>query len=296
MEGIQKEKSKVDLKERILENWALTYKSKQRIFTAKTENDLKHIIKFAHKNKLQISIKGSGQSYNEQSFVKNGVTIDMIAMNRINTIDINNKWLIVQSGCLISEALKIIILKGFTIGAIPGSDKVSFGGAFINFVHGKDSKTFGSFINNIIEIKVILTNGKIKVIKRKNIPKILSFGLFFIVISLKIKLVKIRSNIIKTEKFFFDNINEMTEIIKSKQADFQYGWMNLLSSKNYGFIEVGNFYQRKKKVTIKKKSIFEYFLKFDFFIKYFVNNFFVKIFNKLVFISLKKKNKLFKFI
>ena len=163
MEGIQKEKSKVDLKERILENWALTYKSKQRIFTAKTENDLKHIIKFAHKNKLQISIKGSGQSYNEQSFVKNGVTIDMIAMNRINTIDINNKWLIVQSGCLISEALKIIILKGFTIGAIPGSDKVSFGGAFINFVHGKDSKTFGSFINNIIEIKVILTNGKIKV-------------------------------------------------------------------------------------------------------------------------------------
>ena len=99
-----------------------------------------------------------------------------------------------ESGCELGSIIKLINKKKYTIGAIAGAHGISIGGAVTNNVHGKDSKFFGAFLNNIIEIKVLLTDGKEKIIKKKDIPKILNFGLFYIITEVKLKLLKIKSD------------------------------------------------------------------------------------------------------
>ena len=283
----------MDIKKVEISNWSFTHIRKNKTFMPKNVNDLKKFVIFAKNENLKIIPKGSSLSYNDQIFINNGVVIDTKKLNKIIKINYSKKFIKVESGCELGSIIKLINKKKYTIGAIAGAHGISIGGAVTNNVHGKDSKFFGAFLNNIIEIKVLLTNGKEKFIKKKDIPKILNFGLFYIITEVKLKLLKIKSDKILTKKITFNNLKEMEFILSTNQDPFMYGWIDFYSKDNRGYIETGKFISTKKNIKKNYLTIFFLFLfnKLSFFLKYFVNPWAMAILNNVIFFLVKKFNK-----
>ena len=283
----------MDIKKIKISNWALTHIKKNEIYFPKNVSDLKKFILYAKKKHLKIISKGSSLSYNDQIFIDNGVIIDTKKLNKISKVDYRKKFIQVESGCKLGSIIELINLKKFTIGAVAGAHGISAGGAVTNNVHGKDSKFFGAFRNNIIEIKVLLTNGKKKIIKKKDIPRILNFGLFYIIIEVKLKLIKIKSDKILTKKICFNNLKEMKHILITNQDPFMYGWIDFYSNDNRGYIETGQYINTK--VNIKKNNLIIFFLtlfnKLSFVLRYFINEWTMSILNNVIFFLVKKFNK-----
>lgn len=280
----------MDIKLKKFTNWSQTHQQISKIYQPNNLKDLTKFIQYINKKKIKIITKGSAQSYNDQIFVKDGIVLDFKNLNKILYTNYKKKEICVQGGCKIGNIIKKLNQKNYTLGAIPGSEHVTIGGAIINNVHGKDSKSFGTFYNNIIELVVMMTDGKKVSIKKKEIPKILNFGLFYIILEAKLKIIKTQSQFICTKKIYFQNLDEMKKLFLSQNYQFIYGWLDFYSYNNSGYLEVGNYYKGKmypKKIVLKEILLF-FFNHTTFFSKYFLNRWIVSIVNKIIIYTAKK--------
>lgn len=281
------------LKREIVKNWSLSFERKCEVFYPNKVQCLKDLLISLNKTDKKCSIKGSGMSYNDQIFCNSGIIIDLKNFNKIISINEKKKIIEVQSCCTFKTLLNDIIPRGFTIGGVAGSDRISIGGALNNYVHGKDSKHFGSFLNNVVEINVLLTDGTEKRLTKEQIPSILSFGLFYIILSIKLKLIPIESRVVKTKRLYFNNMREMLDLMQNNDSYFLYGWMDFFSKTNRGFLEFADIVKKKNSLNIyrarKINIIFKVFNNISFLLKFFMNKFFISIFNSFIFHLSKKK-------
>ena len=72
------------------------------------------------------------------------------------------------AGVKISELLKVIIPKGYILPVLPGSSKVTIGGAIAADVHGKNHFKYGSFGNHVTKLNIIDGKGIIHELEPKS--------------------------------------------------------------------------------------------------------------------------------
>lgn len=128
---------------------------------------------------------------------------------------------------------KILKLKGYFIYNIPGGPGVSLGGAVAGNVHGRLSDiNYSTFGDNIISLKIIDNNLKIKVITKKNKlfnQLVGSLGNYGIIIEAKLQINKIKN-------YYFV---EKTNYINSTK---QFRNFNKKNNKYFGYI---NYFNKK---------------------------------------------------
>ena len=104
--------------------------------------------------------------------------------------------------------------------SIPGGLDITVGGAISNNIHGKDCFKNGYFEENVNEINLLLTNGdllKTSMNENNELYNNLfsSLGLLGIIYSVELKLIDIKSPILKTETIVAENKYEMKKFLKS---------------------------------------------------------------------------------
>lgn len=287
----------MDITNKTITNWAKTYKYRSQIVTPNNKFELIKTINSLNKRKIKFSIMSSNMNYTDQIFCKRGCIVDIKNINKIIKINTEkDPYIIVEAACTFKKLLNNILPLNFTIGAIAGSDTISISGALTNLVHGKDSNEFGCFINNVIEIEILKTNGEICILKKSDIPMIHNFGIFYIVINIKLKLLPIKNNYIQAKTYSFDSNNKFFKLIRKIEGDYIYGWLDLLSSETKGYFEVGNFTSNKNEKNLSKNYLLfsRYILdKFSFLIKFFFNKNILKFINILIYrIASKEKERI----
>ncbi len=285
----------MDIRKKKISNWAQTYSKTCQVIKLKNQNELSEALNFINKKKLNFSIMSSNKNYTDEVFCSKGYIIDITNLNKILEFNYNQKTIVVEAACTLKKLLKIIIPYNYTIGAIPGSEDISIGGAVTNCVHGKDAKYFGCFVENINEITIIKSNGQEVVLKKNEIPKILTFGVFYIIKKIKLNLIDIKCNFVNSKKIIFNDLDEMTQIMSKNNDTFMYGWMDLNSKKIRGYVEIGNI---EKNIQIQQKKntgvlnlIVRYLSNFfSNFIKFSLNKYTLKIINLSIYYSAKLNN------
>ena len=189
------------------------------------------------------------------------------------------------------ELLFFLQKRGYAIYNIPGGKKVSLGGAIAGNVHGRPAnEKYATFGDNIISLKVMLEDGTIKTIGRKN--KLFNqfiggLGLFGIILEADIKVFKIYHNyyeeittLIKNEKSF----NEYQKNITYCVGIINFFKLNSFEGKFYKFIPQINANKRKI-INSKKNTIFDIinFLKISTIISFFVTPLTLRIFYYFLF-------------
>ena len=209
-----------------ISGWGNYKTIKSNIYRPKNIVELKQIIK---KNK-KFSIRGMGRSYGDSSIGKNIITLD----NFEKFIQLDKKKGIVHcsSNISIENILNKSEKNGWFLKVTPGSKFISIGGLIASDVHGKNHHKDGTFCKHLLEIELLLGDGKILKINKRSGTKLFKatcggMGLTGIILSAKFKMLKIKSNYIIQDTIKTNSINETLNCLeKYNNKKYVVGWID----------------------------------------------------------------------
>lgn len=220
------------------------------IFYIRTINDLIDIMNNASANNKTIAMRGQKHTMGGQTISKNYI-IDMKFFNKI--IDITPKYVIVQSGILWSDLLFSLNNFGLSPMTLQSYSSFSVGGSISVNAHGITNND--CLCNSIIEMKIMLSNGKIIMcseIKNSQLFGLVigGYGLFGVILEVMLKIVpntKLRLIYNKYENIstFYD---EYMKTINTPNIDVKLARLNIL---NFNEIQFFKFVETKKYIVSK---------------------------------------------
>ena len=208
--------------------------------------------------------RGLGRSYGDVCLNEGG---SLILTNKINSIidfDTINGTITCESGISINNLLKYISSSGWFLPVVPGTSYVTIGGAIANDIHGKNHHNVGSFGNNLISFTLLRSNGEIlncSLNENNEMFKatIGGLGLTGVILSAKIKLLKITSQFISAETIRYSSLTTFFEINKEKEINNEYtvSWIDFTSgnlNEIKGVFHSGNHTKQENLSELKFKK------------------------------------------
>ncbi|GAB2628554.1 FAD-binding oxidoreductase [Prescottella soli] len=105
--------------------------------------------------------RGLGRSYNESAQNSGGLTIDMTGIDRIHSIDDRALVADVDAGVSLETLIKACLPFGLWVPVLPGTRQVTVGGAIAHDIHGKSHHSTGSFGNQVVEMSLLVADGRV---------------------------------------------------------------------------------------------------------------------------------------
>jgi FAD/FMN-containing dehydrogenase len=179
---------------KVVTDWGRIKRAKvESIAQPKSEEDLRAIVEYARKNKLKISVRGVGHNAVGQTFLENGIMVDMMALNQIIELDENRKTLRVQCGATWEQVTKVLEPKRLGVSTKQEFDVFSIGGSLAANVHGK-SIDYPAIISHVLSFRVLTADGEILNVSRDEHPDLFraaigGWGLLGIIVDVTLQLV-----------------------------------------------------------------------------------------------------------
>ena len=272
----------------IIAGWGNNNIIRSDFFYPKNEQEIIEILKKL--NNEGIITRGLGRSYGDMSLNKNILSLERY--KKIFELDEKTGVLRCSSNLSIVEILEKIVNKGWFLNVTPGSKYVTIGGAIANDVHGKNHHKDGSFSEYVDEIKIITPDGKINICSNKSEYDLFKAtcggaGLTGVIVSAKLKLLKIKSKNLNVTIFKTKSIDETLKKFREfNENKYLVAWLDTINKKNFGKAVIfSGDHSEDNDLNLKLKKGFNLP---SFMGSLFMNNFFVSIFNKFYF--LKHKN------
>ena len=172
---------------KFISGWGNYKTIKSTIYQPRNIDELKKIIK---QNK-KFTIRSKGRSYGDSSLGKNIISLDMLK----EFIELDEKKGVIHcsANLTIENILNQTLSKGWFLRVTPGSKFISVGGLIASDVHGKNHHKDGTFCNHLLEIEILLNNGKVLRINKKKSANFFKstcggMGLTGVVLSAKFKM------------------------------------------------------------------------------------------------------------
>ncbi|TWD84611.1 decaprenylphospho-beta-D-ribofuranose 2-oxidase [Kribbella amoyensis] len=93
----------------------------------------------------KITVRGAGRSYGDAALPGAGIVLDMTCRDRIVSFDEGTGVLVVEAGALLKDVIDLTLPSGWKLPVVPGTERVTVGGAIASDVHGKNHPGAGSF-------------------------------------------------------------------------------------------------------------------------------------------------------
>jgi hypothetical protein len=177
------------------------------IALCKTTEDAAQAVAYGIRNKLPVTIKSGGHSFEGFSCNNDGLVIDLSMMNKVTWE--NENTVIIEPGCILSQLYDVILPKNKIIPAGSCGD-VGIAGLTLGGGYGLFSRKFGLTCDSLEEITMV--DGKGNIIHSKDDPELLwackgaGNGNFGVITSLKFTLNK-APDFLQSRRFKIQNIN-----------------------------------------------------------------------------------------
>ncbi len=214
--------------------------------------DFEDIAQIKNFKKLKKIARGNGRSYGDSS-IKPDCTVEMRAKNRLLYFDVKKGIVIAESGMINNDLLKIIVKSGWFLPVTPGTKFVSVGGMVASNVHGKNHHLDGGISNFVESFRIYCKTGKIKECSRQKNKELFymtigGMGLTGIILSVKLKLLKIETSFIRQKKEITNNLKETMSIFSNCKDQYCVAWLNFSGSKDKigsSVVFIGNHIKKK---------------------------------------------------
>ena len=202
---------------------------------------------------------GNGRSYGDSALNSGGYLVSSSEQSEI-FINPTNKTVLVGSGVLLEHLENELLKHNLYLPVVPGTGKITIGGAIAADVHGKSHHKQGSFGNHLHKIKIVTPNFE----ELELLPSgetsdyfwatIGGMGLTGQILEAEIQLITVQNEFISSEEIRFRNLNEALEIFENFNEKYHYtvAWLDISGKyAGRGKISGGNH----AAVTTKGKKI-----------------------------------------
>lgn len=252
------------------------------------------LIPFISKNTLPITPRGSGLSYGDASL--GSTMLSTLQYNRILKFDPNAGTIYVQAGVTLDVLLKYTIPHGWFLPVTPGTKFITVGGAVAGDVHGKNHHSEGSFCDHVVELQVLLPDGRIVLCSRESNYELFNLlsgglGLGALILAVLFRLKRIETAYINQKNIIIRNLRDMMEQLQAfNNATYSVAWIDCLAKGKHlgrGVLMLGEHVQ-KQELPVKIKEPLRIHrdqrLNTPFYFPSFVlNSFTMRLFNQVFF-------------
>lgn len=167
--------------------------------------------------------RGNGRSYGDAAMQKKHWRCTGKEMN------LTDDLLTCDSGSTVEEALKFLLPKGYILPVIPGTAKVTIGGAIGFDIHGKNHIQRGAFGNHLISILIKLPNGSELTCSKEINSELFKatiggMGLTGYILSCTLRVINIDGNSILESKTAFPNWKEAWKAMQQSDTEYHVCW------------------------------------------------------------------------
>jgi FAD/FMN-containing dehydrogenase len=198
-----------------------------------SEADCLEVLRICREQKLSVCVRGSARSYGDAILNDGNVLLDMSRMNRILDFDEASGRIRAEAGAKVVDVFAASHHLGFTLPASPTDSTISVGGALAANVNGKESWRLGNFGDQVVNLKLLLASGEIRLLDRDTdralfMAVIGGMGLLGIVLEATLQLQRIPSPYLQVEIMRAHNLdNLLMQLDEYKtNADFLVVWID----------------------------------------------------------------------
>ena len=233
---------------------------------------------------------GNGRSYGDSCLNKEGISLDVKALNHLISFDPKTHILRCEGGVLLADILHHFVPRGWFLSVTPGTQYVTIGGAIANDVHGKNHHRRGSFGNHVIRLALLRSDGQTLICSRTQNADLFhatigGLGLTGLILWAEIMLMPIDAPCMHVETSRFESLEEFFSRSAESAWKFEYtvAWLDCAASDAMGrgiFIRANHC----SRVTDSKKNLFSKGITLPFNLPgWLINNFSSKVFNSIYF-------------
>ena len=240
---------------------------------------------------------------NLRSYGDSALSETMVQFTPKKTIEIDSskKTAIVSADTLIGDLIDKSLPIGLFPPVVPGTKFVTIGGAIAADIHGKNHHIDGCFSDHVIWFKLMKHDGTIVKCSKESTSELFALtcggmGLTGVIISAKIKMKQVGSDLIYQETFSASSLQKLFNLFEDhREKQFSVAWIDCTAKGNNlgrGIFMSGEFSKRSNIGNYKPKN--EKKLSIPFFLPpWLMNPLTIKLFNSFYFFisSLKNKNK-----
>lgn len=198
----------------------------------------------------RIIARGNGRSYGDAALAPK--VLSTLRLNRVLAFDAENGVLECESGALLSDLLKVIVLAGWFFRVTPGTSQITVGGAIASDVHGKNHPTAGCFSNCLISFDLMTASGEIRTCSRSENADLFwqtcgGMGWTGVVLSAKFSLQKITSTQMLQKTVRAKNLETLFRAFEENSASpYAAAWVDCTSANWRGAAFFGEHFVASK--------------------------------------------------
>ena len=276
-----------------LSGWGNNINVNSNVHLPRNNDDIFNLYK--HGIGLNSIARGLGRSYGDSSLEHN--IISLKNYQKLIKFDEKLGTLECSSNYSLNEILRLIVKEGWFLNVTPGSKFITIGGAIASDAHGKNHHLDGSFCDYVYSFKIVTSEGILYNCSKQENSELYyascgGMGLTGIIISAKIKLLRIKSKLIDTQIIKTKNLKETIKKFKSlNENKYLVAWIDALAKKEdmgRSIIFIGN-HADEGDLNFLKKTKFSIPRIFPGFV---LNNYTISFFNKLYYFFHKNNKKI----
>jgi decaprenylphospho-beta-D-ribofuranose 2-oxidase len=106
--------------------------------------------------------RGLGRSYGDAAQNTGGLVLDMTGCARVLAVDADRAVVRVEAGVDLDRLTRLLLPLGLWLPVVPGTRRVTVGGAIAADVHGKNHHLAGSFGAHVLEMDLVTPDGQVR--------------------------------------------------------------------------------------------------------------------------------------
>lgn len=182
--------------------------------------------------------RGLGRSYGDPAQNAGGVVIDMTALNRIHSIDVDEAIIDVDAGVSLDTLMRRLLPHGLWVPVLPGTRQVTVGGAIGSDIHGKNHHSQGSFGSHVLSLELLTADGEVRTLTPDGESAELfwatvgGMGLTGIVLRARIRLKRVETAYFVVDNIRTRNLDELLEHLTDGSDDnytYSVAWFDSLA-------------------------------------------------------------------
>ncbi len=112
--------------------------------------------------------RGLGRSYGDAAQNAGGLVLSTGGLDTIGPVDHASMTVQAGAGVSLGQLMRQLVPQGLALPVLPGTSRVSVGGAIACDVHGKNHLHVGSFASHVASLTLVLSSGGVEVVTPDN--------------------------------------------------------------------------------------------------------------------------------
>ena len=188
---------------------------------------------------------GMGRSYGDVCLNPGGVLWQSTGLDRFIAFDEHHGTLACEAGVLIRDIQRLCVPRGWMLPVVPGTQRVTVGGAIANDIHGKNHHRYGCFGDSVRRLSLARTDGSLTECQPGDplfAATVGGLGLTGVITEAELQLKRVPGPWLSVETLPYRELSEFFALADASEADWEHtvSWVDCLNGEGRGIFMRAN--------------------------------------------------------